>query len=208
MRWVKRLAIAGLILIVLGVVGGWIWWRYTFPFGYSHACSKGLGLTLRIYAGDHDGWLPYGGPTPEASLGLIAKDDAASAEWVLGGKNVKPEVVKAALARDEGITPETCGWHYVEGLRETDDPQIAVAWDKVEGLWHNGNRRRGLMHEVICLDGSISFIKRSHWPKFVAEQRDKLAAVKASRESNAPPICWSDEATLGPNSPRDGGASR
>ncbi|MCS7336641.1 MAG: hypothetical protein NZ739_00160 [Verrucomicrobiae bacterium] len=80
-----------------------------------------------------------------------------------------------------------------------DDPGIAVAWDKVAGLGHNGERRTGLMHEVIFLDGSTAFITRADWPGFVADQKQKLESVIASRQPGAPAIRWSDEATLGPN---------
>lgn len=195
----KKLLLIAAGLIVLAIAGGWFWYRYTFPYGCSHACSKGLGLTLRVYAGDHDGWLPHGENTPEASLALFAKTDTNSALGLLGGKNVPRQVVQTALTKNGSFGPNTCGWHYVEGLREDDDPQIAVAWDKVVGLSHNGQRRAGVEHEVVLLDGSTTLIGKREWPQFVADLKERLANVMASRETNAPPIRWSDEETLGPN---------
>jgi hypothetical protein len=202
-RWRKDLAVAGVsfLIAVAGISG---WWHYTFPFGYSHTCSKGLGSALRIYAEAHSGWLPHGGATPEASLGLLAEDDPIDANWVLGGKNVRPEIVRAIVAKKEKFGPETCGWHYVEGLREDDEPRIMVAWDKVVGLGHNGERRRRFMHEVVFLDGSIQFVTKSAWPQFLVEQRERLAKMMASRQADAPPIRWSDEASLGPNPKTNG----
>ena len=155
-------------------------------------------MGLRFYAEAHNGWLPHGGTTPEASLGLLAKEDIDTALWVLGGKNVPRAVVQVALT-NWAFGPETCGWHYIEGLREGDDPEIMVAWDKVVGLWHNGDRRPGLMHEVVLLGGSTQLITKKKWPLLVAEQKEKLAKVIASRQTNDPPIRWSDEATLGLN---------
>jgi hypothetical protein len=194
----RRVAFVLIFLAGGAALAGWGWYRYTFPYGWSHACSKALGMTLHLYAEDHYGWLPNGQSTPEASLGLLAKHDVTTA-YFLGGKNVPSAVVLTALTNNGTLSPGTCGWHYVEGLRMDDDPQIMVAWDKVVGLWHNGDRRRGLMHEVVFLDDSMSFIAKTNWPAFVAEQKQMLAKVIASRESNSPPIRWSDEATLGPN---------
>jgi hypothetical protein len=195
----KKLLLILAGFVVLTIAGGKIWLHYKFPYGYSHACSKLLGMALRLYAEDHDGWLPHGGRTPEVSLALFAEDDMIDARLVLGGKTVPGEVVQAALTNQGSFGPATCGWHYIEGLREGDDPGIAVAWDKVTGLGHNGERRPRLMHEVVFLDASTQFITQSRWTEFVAEQRQKLEKVIASRESHAPPIRWSDEATLGTN---------
>lgn len=197
-RWVWRLLLILGSLVAALVVGSWVYYRYMFPYGHSHACSKVLGLALRIYAGDHGDWLPYGKATPEASLGLLYQHKPSAVSF-LGGKNVARAVVEKALVKEGTPGPDACGWHYVEGLREADDPQIAVVWDKVVGLGHHGERRRGLMHEVVLLDGSMQYISKARWPQFVTEQKEMLTKVIASRESNAPPIRWSDEATLGPN---------
>ena len=87
----------------------------------------------------------------------------------------------------------------MEGLRSDDDREIAIAWDKVFGLGHNGQRIRGLAHEVILVDRSTKGISVKEWPKFAMEQREKLAKVIASRTNGAPPVRWSDEDTLGTN---------
>lgn len=185
-------------LLVLAGLGFWGWWRHTYPYGYSHSCAKILGISLRLFADDYQGWLPYGQATPEASLSLLAKDDKG-VQWVLRGKHLPQATVDEALRRDGVLGPDSCGWHYVEGLREGDDPRLAVLWDKVTGLGHNGDRVRGTLHEVVFLDGSERFIMREGWPAFMAEQKQLLAEVMAQRTKADPPIRWSDEAALGPN---------
>jgi hypothetical protein len=119
---------------------------------------------------------------------------------MLGGKTIQHEIIKALLEQDRRISPDKCGWHYVEGLRDDDDPQIAVAWDKTEGLGHNGQRWPATMHEVVLLSGT-EFIPKKSWSEFIADQKKRLAEVITSRGSNAPPIRWSDEQSLGPNRP-------
>jgi len=197
--WLKKLLLAAAAVVMAGT-SLWGYWRYTYPYGYSHSCSKSLGTSLRMYADDNFGWLPHGQATAEASLSTLMKSDD-TVRNLLRGKHIQQKVVDQALRRDGVLGPESCGWHYVEGLREDDDPQTAVIWDKVTGLWHNGNRRSGssIMHEIIRLDGAMEFISRERWPEFVAEQKKLLADTMAKRSKSDPPIRWSDEATLGPN---------
>lgn len=188
-----------LAFIAIAVALTRVWYRYTYPFGWSHACSAGLGLALEGYSSEHGGWFPHGEATPEASLSLLYKDDPDTALWTLGGKNILREIVEATLKRDGKLSPATCGWHYVEGLRENDNPEIAVAWDKVIGLSHNGHRIDGMMHEVIILGAGHRYVSKRDWPEFIANQKKLLAQTIASRDTNAPPIRWSDEENLGPN---------
>jgi hypothetical protein len=61
----------------------------------------------------------------------------------------------------------------VEGLTESDDPGIAILWDKV-GLGHNGERRKGGGHEVAFVDGSSQFVPGGSWPQFLEKQRQLL----------------------------------
>ena len=184
------------------VVGGVLWlqaWRReNYPYGASHSCSKGLGLDLELFADANEGWFPHGMPTPEASLSLLCTNTEGT-WWILRGKHVSQKTVDEALARDSLLGPDSCGWHYVEGLRTNDEPQIAVAWDKARGLNHGGRRMRGLEHEVILVDGSVLLISQEKWPAFVEEQKRLLAETASKRSKDSPSIRWSDENTLGPN---------
>ena len=138
---------------------GYIKWHY--PYGPSHCCIGGLCTALRCYALDHNGKFPAGGGTPEASLSLLFGNYVDA--YTLRGKTVPPNVTQAALRETGKLGPDSCGWHYVEGLTDSDDAQIAILWDKV-GLGHNGERIKGGGHEVCYLDGSHRFIRASKWP--------------------------------------------
>jgi hypothetical protein len=87
----------------------------------------------------------------------------------------------------------------VEGLAATNDPTIAIIWDKSWGLGHNGQRIRKFGREVIYVNGSTAAKLTQDWPKFAMEQRAKLAKLIAERGTNGPPIRWSDEESLGTN---------
>jgi len=163
-------------------------WRQRFPYGWSHCCDLQLGQALREYASTHGGYLPAGEKTPEASLSLLYE----TVPWVNGpyganllrGKIVPEAAVQARLDQGQRLTPETCGWHYVEGLRDDDDGQIAVCWDKV-GLDHNGGLLLDGGHTVLYLFGNHGTITAAEWPNFLDEQQKLIAKSKAARRNEA-----------------------
>src|ERR1044072_1196230 len=58
------------ILLVLAC----LWYsmgRRLFPYGSRQCWLPCFETTLRLYAGDHDGWYPSGGATPLQSLQLL-----------------------------------------------------------------------------------------------------------------------------------------
>jgi hypothetical protein len=172
------LAIAGRI-----VAGGWLSYHWMFPYGWSHSCDKCLMFALRNYAEDHDSAYPAGEATPEASLSLLYPKYGVDAE-ILRGKIVPTEVVQTLLARGDRLSPDTCGWHYIEGLRQDDDSRLALFWDKV-GLGHNGQRLPDGGHVVFCVNLTSRYVKESEWKAFVEEQKTLLENLKQARANRA-----------------------
>lgn len=154
--------------------------RYMYPYGWSHSCDKNLSFALRHYADTHGGWFPRGAASPEASLSLVFANRSADADAaeILRGKTVPAEAVRERLERGELLTPETCGWHYVEGLRSDDDPDLALFWDKA-GLGHNGERLTGGRF-VMPISGFSKLVETADggWEKFLAEQERLRANLK------------------------------
>jgi len=180
--WPKVLAAAVIMLAAMGLsLFGYIKWKY--PYRMSHCCAKSMGLALRTYALDHGGRFPAGGDTPEASLSLLYSNYVDA--YTLRGKTVRLEVAQAALARNGKLGPESCDWHYVEGLTDTDDPQIAILWDKV-GLGHNGERLKWGGHSVVLVDGSEQHVSGAKWPEFLQQQK-QLLAQRSEREKQGLP---------------------
>lgn len=91
---------------VLLALCGWAAYRWTFPYGWSHSCDAQLMLALHRYAQEHDGVYPGGETTPEASLSLLYPKYTNA--WVLQGKTVPLDQVKAVLERGERLGPDTC----------------------------------------------------------------------------------------------------
>jgi len=177
-RTYKLILAAAIAVVVVPLAIGYAWWRHHYPYGMSHCCDLILYDALRQYAMTHGGAFPTGEATPEASLSLLYRekmDDRRLAdERLLRGKTVSESVVKEILERGELLTPETCGWHYVEGLRLHDDPRLALFWDKV-GLDHNGGLLVDGGHIVMTIEGGREHIRADEWEKFMERQRRLLA---------------------------------
>lgn len=174
--WKRRLVVAVVVLLVLGA-GAYARHRYIYPYGWSHCCDKYLSLQLDFYADEHAGWYPYGEATPEASLSLLYRWSPESATPnLLRGKIIPENVVRAKLESGELLTPETCGWHYVEGLRRGDDSRLALFWDKI-GLGHNGERLTNGGHPVGFVNGTTTIIPAAEWDTFLAEQQQLHAQL-------------------------------
>jgi hypothetical protein len=145
-----------------------------YPYGWSHCCSKILYMALHEYAEAHGGVYPAGEACPEASLSLLYRERLCDAD-LLRGKIISLEDVEAVLSSGALLGPDTCGWHYVEGLTQNDDPRIAIIWDKV-GLGHNGESLRGGGHWVMLLHGDEKHIPEGEWQEFLDEQQRLIAA--------------------------------
>jgi hypothetical protein len=150
---------------------------YYYPYGFSHCCLKILGLDLSNYADAHNGRFPAGEKCPEASLSLLYKQNGNDSDYaeILRGKTVPLETVKNILERGELLGPDTCGWHYVEGLTRSDDSRLALVWDKI-GLGHNGQRLPEGGHSVLFIQGNEEVIPGPEWPQFLKQQEELMAA--------------------------------
>jgi hypothetical protein len=135
-----------------------------------------LKKALVEYANDHGGAFPAGEATPEASLSLLYPK-YANAE-ILQGRTVPLEVVEARLKRGQLLSPESCGWHYVEGLTLDDDPNLALTWGKVP-LGHAGQRSTD-GGQVVQFIGLEEYVAGDDWKAFLANQA-KLHAARQKK---------------------------
>jgi hypothetical protein len=171
----KRIAIGAAVLgCIVGALFFWIRSQLpSYPYGPSHCCLKGVGVALHMYAQKYGGHYPAGAGSPEASLSLLYREGSEDAEG-LRGKSVPVEKVQRILERGDLLGPDSCGWHYVEGLTDSDDPNLAVVWDKV-GLGHNGQDIGG-GRSVLLVCGSEEVVPAADWPAFLKRQQQLMAA--------------------------------
>ena len=109
--------------------------------------------------------------------------------YVLSGKTKSAEEAEKILERGEPLGPDTCDWHYVEGLTVYDDPRLALVWDKV-GLGHNGERLPNGGHTILRVDHfhGEEVIPASEWSKFLEEQEQLMAARTEAAKKGLPAL--------------------
>lgn len=160
-------------------------YRDLYPYGRSHCCDIGLYFALANYAEQHNGHFPHGEATAEASLSLLARGDYGADADLLRGKTVPKQVVQSILDRGGLLGPDTCGWHYVEGLTQRDDSRLALFWSKA-GLGHFGNRLPAGSHLVHFVGGDTQYVTGDKWDEFLAQQAELFAAREPAAKEARP----------------------
>jgi hypothetical protein len=129
-------------------------------------------MMLIQYADANGGAFPAGEATPEASLSLLYRMNPGIA-YLLAGKSAPVENAEEILASGQLLDPKSCSWHYVHGLRRSDDSRLALFWDKV-GSGHHGERMTGEGHNVWFIGGRYRWVSAEEWPEYMKEQEELL----------------------------------
>ncbi len=186
----KRILIACLCAALAGVVFS-IYYIKTHPlvfkesfFEHAH-CILQTGMAFNNYAADHDGHFPF--DTNGYGNALLLLADYTGNFWAgLTGPGYDGKVF-AMAAETRGNIPESeCGRVYVQGLRATDNPQIALFFDKLPTP--GGDHCQGfhrmfapLAREIWTIGSSRRVVKETDWDAFGKEQVDLLIAAGISR---------------------------
>jgi hypothetical protein len=194
MKLLKRICII-LILSVITIIGGAITlYFYQYPFGDRTACLWFLGDALRAYAEDHSGWYPILNTNRIDSLIVVQNINTNRIDslMVLAPKYLSDPRVLAGLSGNrnkilEGfrenrlIKDSDSSIQYRSGLRDDDNPKLALFWDNTIGINVSGRRMKLKARNVYFVNGEFKLVMVSEWKAFL-EQQGKLAeAVMKSR---------------------------
>jgi len=154
-------------------------------FGHAHCIVIG-GIDLGRYAQDHDGRFPYS--TNGYGDALLLVPDAWFPSFT--GPGYDAGVFERALKTGQHLPEELCGRVYVQGLSETNDPEIAILFDKfpTPGGDHCHLLARmiaPLAREVWTIGSGHRAIPLSKWPAFAKHQIELLVAAGIPREQAA-----------------------
>jgi hypothetical protein len=179
MRWTKRILWGSLGLV--GAMVAFVAYCWIFYPAHQH-CIKAAGLFFSFYETDHQGRLPFDTNGFGDALMLLVKSGAPGDEqerWsVVTGVGDDGGVFRAALASGAHIPEEKCSRIYVQGLSETNDPNIAILFDRYSTPGGDHFRRPWgpMVREVCLLDGSMRIIAETNWPRFSGNQIELLVA--------------------------------
>jgi hypothetical protein len=173
-RPIARTALSVTLAVVVGAfVAGWTYYERTYPYGWSHCCIIQMMMGFKMYANDNGGRYPAGEATAEASLGLLLRSNYVDPD-TLRGMTVPLETVRRRLEEHKPLDADSCGWQYIEGLTEADDPEIAMLYCK-QALGHNGQRTKDGGRQVVFVDTEIRWVSGQEWPSFLEKQRQRLS---------------------------------
>jgi hypothetical protein len=185
----RRLSIVAIVLGVIAVLvfAGGAYYKLKFPYGQSHCCIILVEGALEQYAMENAGRYPTGESSPEASLSLLCRSNYLNA-YTIRGMIVPEDTVLKILDSGGLLGPDTCGWHYADGLTRADDTRIALLYCK-QPLGHNGQRTKDGGRQVVFVGGNIQWISGGKWPSFLQEQ-EELLSKRSDRAKSGSPLVY------------------
>ena len=145
-------------------------------------CMKQTGLSLRTYATDHNGKFPFHTNGFGDAVVLLLKEDlCVPAMFTAPGDD--GSLYKECMKTGAHMPEERCTRAYVQGLSDTNNPEIALVFDRYPTRGGDHFRRPWgpLLRDVGMLDGSMVSVREEKWPEFRRNQIDLLVAEGISR---------------------------
>jgi hypothetical protein len=144
-------------------------------------CMSQVGLALRFYSTDNNDYFPYSEKGYADGLGLASE----YCNWIVTGPSYKRVVVEDFEGKN--IPEELCGRVYIQGLKESDDCDIAILFDKLATPGGDHCHLPGRMwapygREVMFITSQKKFIRNDKWDDFAKEQIELLVEAGISRE--------------------------
>jgi hypothetical protein len=171
-------------LVIVGLILFAVVFGLTVLTGF-HAhehCIKQVGMAFRTYASDNNGTLPYDTNGFGNALLLLVKGGYlgdTNGQYSIGpvtGPGDNGSLFRQALKTGAPIPERQCSRIYIQGLSATNNPEIAILWDKKSspGGDHFHRRWGPLLREVCLLDGSMQVVAEKSWAGFVSNQVELL----------------------------------
>jgi hypothetical protein len=174
----RRLTLAVMAMAAAALV---VWYVKSHPLVFNeslwqHAhCMPQAGLAFRQYAMDHHGRFPYS--TNGYGDALLLMSNEMGSSW---GPSYDSGVFAEASRTGRHVPEQACGRVYVQGLGDTNNPEIAILFDKVAAPPDHCHFPRrlwwGFVREACFVDGSWRMIPIAEWSDFAHRQTELLAA--------------------------------
>jgi hypothetical protein len=144
-------------------------------------CMSQVGLALRMYSARNNDNFPYS--EKGYADGLAKASEYCS--WIVTGPGYK-RVLSDDFGKED-VSEDLCGRVYIQGLKENDDCDIAILFDKLATPGGDHCHFIGRMiysygREVLFIDGHHEFIKNEQWDDFVENQIKLLVKAGIPKE--------------------------
>jgi len=128
--------LGAVLFVVCGIVGTRF---YFYPYGNRGSGLLGVTIPLRLYANDHRGWFPNQTRLPLQSLKLLYPYAPGDLAGISGNTTETKRRMQLGLDLDEGVSSLV----YFPGLRDDDDPNLMMIYERQEGVFTTGRRLSG-----------------------------------------------------------------
>ncbi len=153
---------------------------------WDHAhCIKITGLSLMTYAHE-EGHFPFH-PGGYGDALLLLTNELGNFWGGYTGPGYDSRVFAQAARTGEHISEDACGRVYVQGLTQSDNPQIALLFDKIptpggDHCHFLSRLTAPLIREVWTVDGEMKRIPENEWATFSKNQIDLLVKAGVAKE--------------------------
>lgn len=180
-RKVKLVLVCVLAVPVLFFGGAFLIGAFNLFHAHEH-CIKQTGVAFRTYALDHNGKYPYDTNGFGNALlllvqgGYLGDTNGDHTIGLITGPGDDGTIFKEVLKTGARIPEEKCSRIYIQGFSETNNPNIAILWDKKSCPGGDHFRRPWgtRLREVCLLDGSMQMIFDKQWQQFASNQIELL----------------------------------
>lgn len=178
-KWMLLGSVLGIPLLL---VVAFVCMRFFNVFHAHEHCIKQAGIAFKLYAMDNDGKLPDDTNGFGNALLLLLKGGYlgdTNGQYSTGpitGPGDDGSLFRQALKTGERIPEHQCSRIYIQGLAETNNPSLAILWDRRPTAGGDHFRRPWgpLLREVCLLDGSMQVVPEKNWASFVSNQVELL----------------------------------
>lgn len=139
---------------------------------------RSVHAALMTYAHDHDGVLPVSDKGPLDALQKLYPEYIPMGRE-LAGLSGDIDGVEQSLKLGEPLTQKLSSWVYVSGLKNSDNPQLAVLWESRAGYFANGKRNPSGGRVVILLGGDITNVPVARWGDFLKHHAPSVVGREA-----------------------------
>lgn len=143
-------------------------YRSQYPYGVRPCCLPCVLQALREFAEGHSGGFPDGGRNSRDALAMLYPHYLVDRP-LLAGISGDRKLLEQEMSVGSGISEPASSWVYWPGFTLDDDPNIAIIWERQDGIQFNGRRSPG--HAVGFISGDMRQVKDDEWESFLSEQK-------------------------------------
>jgi hypothetical protein len=170
-----------IIIIIMVLLSPFLFYKWLYPYGERTISLLTIQDALEAYAEDNNGYFPSGGKTPLKSLQKLYPKYRGLPDY-FAGLSGDIELTNRTLRSGGELDNTMSSWVYWQGFHIDDNPNLAVIWERRDGIAYNGTRTQKGSHSVGFIDGTKKQIY--DWDKFAKKQKKLREEVLKNRKNN------------------------